>query len=364
MRKIAILNQKGGVGKTTTVVNVSAALALKGHRVLVIDLDPQAHLTIHLGADKHPDAKGVYDVLTGGATMGEAILPVRSNLSLLGASIDLVGAETELINEVGREIILKKAVDSVEDQFDFLLMDCPPSLGLLTLNALAAVDEVIIPIQPHFLALQGFSRLLQTVTLVQTRINPALRVSAILMCMFDSRTSLSNEVREDIKHFLTSARNSNQPWSQAEVIPVHIRPNIKLAEAPSHGQTIFEYEPQCNGAADYAAVANFLTGDAEETETKVESTDIAASEEVQPTPPMQHVASIEQPIETPAVPQEVKPTADIQHPLPKETEIAETDDVNTEGIPQQSQPDIPMEQERIETSETFSQEQSPQHFGM
>ena len=260
MRKIAILNQKGGVGKTTTVVNVSAALALQGRRVLVLDLDPQAHLTIHLGADQDPDAAGVYEVLTSNTTITDAIRPVRENLSLLGASIDLVGAEAELINEVGRETILAKAIEAVQDRFDILIIDCPPSLGLLTLNALAAVDEVIIPIQPHFLALQGFSRLLQTVTLVQSRINPSLCVSAILMCMFDTRTSLSNEVREDIKHFLSSARESDHPWAQAQVIPVHIRQNIKLAEAPSHGQTIFEYEPQCNGAADYAAVANFLNG--------------------------------------------------------------------------------------------------------
>ncbi|MCD6174423.1 MAG: ParA family protein [Planctomycetes bacterium] len=258
MRKIAILNQKGGVGKTTTVVNVSAALARQGQRVLAIDLDPQAHLTIHLGGDQDPDAAGIYEVLTGDTTIADAIRPIRENLWLLGANIDLVGAEAELINEVGRETILAQAIESIQDQFDYLLIDCPPSLGLLALNALAAVSEVIIPIQPHFLALQGFSRLLQTVTLVQSRINPALCVSAILMCMFDSRTSLSNEVREDIKHFLSSARESDHPWAQAEVIPVHIRQNIKLAEAPSHGQTIFEYEPQCHGAADYEAVAAFL----------------------------------------------------------------------------------------------------------
>jgi len=259
VRKIAILNQKGGVGKTTTVVNVSAALALQGQRVLAMDLDPQAHLTIHLGADRDPDAAGVYEVLTGNADIADAIRPVRNNLWLLGAGIDLVGAEAELVNEVGRETILAQAVESIQDRFDILLIDCPPSLGLLALNALAAASEVIIPIQPHFLALQGFSRLLQTVTLVQSRINPSLRVSAILMCMFDSRTSLSNEVREDIKHFLSSARESDHPWAQAQVIPVHIRQNIKLAEAPSHGETIFEYEPQCHGAADYEAVAAFLS---------------------------------------------------------------------------------------------------------
>lgn len=269
MRKIAILNQKGGVGKTTTVVNVSAALALKGLRVLVIDLDPQAHLTIHLGADQETEAMGVYEVLTGNAAITDAIRPVRENLWLLGASIDLVGAEAELINEVGRETILAKAVETIQDRFDYLIIDCAPSLGLLALNSLAAVNEVVIPIQPHFLALQGFSRLLQTVTLVQSRINPSLRVSAILMCMFDSRTSLSSEVREDIKHFLSSARESDLPWAQAEVIPVHIRQNIKLAEAPSHGQTIFEYEPQCNGAADYEAVAAFLNKSNEPGETPV-----------------------------------------------------------------------------------------------
>jgi len=337
VRKIAILNQKGGVGKTTTVVNVSAALALKGHRVLVIDLDPQAHLTIHLGADQTADAKGIYDVLTGSAAMGEAMHPVRDNLWLLGASIDLVGAESELINEVGREIILKKAVDSVEDRFDFLLIDCPPSLGLLTLNALAAVDEVVIPIQPHFLALQGFSRLLQTVTVVQTRINPALRVSAILMCMFDSRTSLSSEVREDIKQFLASARDSNQPWAQADIIPVHIRPNIKLAEAPSHGQTIFEYEPQCNGAADYTAVAAFLSGDLTEPEMQAETADVSETVEAAE---IHEVTAVEK------------------------TEVAATDAANTDETPQDCPPPVSSDQERDETAESISQEQPTPHFGI
>ena len=258
MRTIAVLNQKGGVGKTTTVVNAAAALAMKGQRVLVIDLDPQAHLTIHLGSDAEGDNAGVYEVLTQGMAAADAMQQVRENLWLMGAGIDLVGAESELVNEVGREIILKQALEQVAERFDFAILDCPPSLGLLALNALAAAGEVMIPIQPHFLALQGFSRLLQTVTLVQTRINPQLHVSTILMCMFDSRTSLSNEVCEDIRRFLEGARGSGQPWSQARIIPVHIRRNIKLAEAPSHGQTIFEYDAGCNGALDYQSVAEFL----------------------------------------------------------------------------------------------------------
>jgi chromosome partitioning protein len=258
VRKIAVLNQKGGVGKTTTVVNVAAALADAGQRVMVIDLDPQAHLTIHLGSDSNNESPGIYEILTDRLPVKEALRPVRENLQLVAASIDLVGAESELVSEVGREIILKQGLEAVEDEFDFLLIDCPPSLGLLALNALSACDEVLIPIQPHFLALQGFSRLLQTVTLVQTRINPKLRVSAILMCMFDSRTSLSSEVRADIDHFLSNSRDSGQPWANASIIPVNVRRNVKLAEAPSHGQTIYEYEPNCNGAEDYRAVADFL----------------------------------------------------------------------------------------------------------
>ena len=258
MRKIAILNQKGGVGKTTTVVNIAAALANMGLTVAVIDLDPQAHLTIHLGVDSDNIQKGSYYVLTQAASFEDALMLVRPNLWLLPANIHLVGAESELVSVVGRETILREAIENLQEKFDYIIIDCAPSLGLLTLNALAAVEEILIPVQPHFLALQGFGKLLQTVDLVSKRINPALVVKWILLCLFDTRPSLSGEVRTDIEQFLNSARGANCAWSNAQILPVCIRRNIKLAEAPSYGKTIFEYEPTCHGAQDYKKAAEFI----------------------------------------------------------------------------------------------------------
>jgi len=258
MRTIAVLNQKGGVGKTTTVANTAAALAAAGSRVVAIDLDPQAHLTIHFGVEPQTIEAGSYKVLTQSAQFEEQIMLVRLNLWLLPANIDLVGAESELVSVVGREIILREAIESCKDKFDYCLIDCAPSLGLLTLNALAAVEEVLIPLQPHFLALQGLGQLLQTVDLVNKRINPNLKVKGILLCMFDSRASLPNEVRADIEQFLQDARGTNSAWAQARILPTFIRRNIKLAEAPSYGKTIFEYEQNCHGAEDYKKVAQFV----------------------------------------------------------------------------------------------------------
>ena len=258
MRKIAMLNQKGGVGKTTSVVNIASALAADGAKVVVADFDPQSHLTIHLGVEPDSIEGGSYKLLTGSAEFDDCIIEIRPNLFLLGANINLVGAESELVSVVGREIIFREAIARSKHNFDYLIIDCPPSLGLLTLNALAAADEVIIPLQPHFLALQGMGKLLQTVSLVSRRINPALKVSGILLCMFDSRTSLSEEVKGNIDGFLAGARETDCPWNKAEVIPVFVRRNIKLAEAPSYGKTIFEYEPTCNGAEDYRLIAKFL----------------------------------------------------------------------------------------------------------
>lgn len=258
MRTIAVLNQKGGVGKTTSVVNIAAALAAAGARVVTLDFDPQAHLTIHLGLEPQIVDSGSYKVLTQGANFEQQIMLMRPNLWLLPANINLVGAESELVSVVGRETILREAMEPSRDRFDYCLIDCGPSLGLLTLNALAAAQDVLIPLQPHFLALRGLGKLLQTVELVNKRINPNLKVKWILLCMFDGRASLTNEVKEDIQQFLESAKGTNCPWAEAEILPIHIRRNIKLAEAPSYGKTIFEYEQNCNGAEDYRNVAEFL----------------------------------------------------------------------------------------------------------
>jgi len=261
MRTIAVLNQKGGVGKTTTVVNIAAALASMGQRVVVADLDPQSHLTIHLGMDPETiesGSYGSYKVLMGSAKFEDAILLVRPNLWVLPANINLVGAESELVSVVGRETILREAIEPIRGRFDYLIIDCAPSLGLLALNALAASDEILIPLQPHFLALQGFGKLLQTVELVNKRINPNLKVKWILLCMFDSRSSLPNEVKADIEQFIGNSRGTACAWAGAQILPYFIRRNIKLAEAPGYGQTIFEYEQNCHGAEDYRNVAEFI----------------------------------------------------------------------------------------------------------
>jgi chromosome partitioning protein len=218
-------------------------------------------MTIHLGLEPQAIEAGSYKVLTQSAAFEGQIMLVRPNLWLLPANIDLVGAESELVSVVGREIILREALESSKDKFDYCLVDCAPSLGLLTLNALAAVKEVLIPLQPHFLALQGFGKLLQTIELVNKRINPDLKVRGVLLCMFDTRASLPGEVRADIEQFLENARGTDSAWAQARVIPTFIRRNIKLAEAPSYGKTIFEYEPNCNGARDYWNVARCVHAD-------------------------------------------------------------------------------------------------------
>jgi len=255
MRRIAIINQKGGVGKTTTAVNLGSALARAGRRVLLVDLDPQSHLTLHVGVDPATKPGGIYEALTQSTPLAQLRKQIGENFWLVGSHIDLAAAEVELVSVVGREVILRDLLDADSADYDYIIMDCPPSLGVLTLNALAAAHEVFIPLQPHYLALHGLSKLLETVSLVCKRINPALRVTGIVVCMHEAGTRLAGEVLEDVASFLRESENSGQPWSGARVFKTVIRRNIKLAECPSHGVTIFDYAPASNGAEDYAALA-------------------------------------------------------------------------------------------------------------
>jgi chromosome partitioning protein len=267
MRSIAILNQKGGVGKTTTAVNLSAALAASGQRVGLIDLDPQAHATLHLGVTPGEDRRSIYDVLLGDASITDAWRQAGDNLWLIGSHIDLAAAELELAGVVGREVVLRdKLVESQSQglqvdgpgQLDYLLMDCPPSLGVLTLNALATVDEVLLPLQPHFLALHGLSKLLQTIELVSRRLNSRLKLAGVVLCLYESATRLAGEVSGDVAEFFAAQRAKPSPWSEAQIFETRIRRNIRLAEAPSFGQSIFQYAADSNGADDYRRLANEL----------------------------------------------------------------------------------------------------------
>lgn len=255
MRSIAIINQKGGVGKTTTAVNLSAALAESGKRVWLIDLDPQAHATLHLGFGMEEDYLSMYDVLTDQIALDEVRHPIDSNLWLSPSHIDLAAAEMELAGAVGREIILRDKMADVSDEFDFIIFDCPPSLGILTLNALTTAEEVFLPLQPHFLALHGLSKLLRTIDLVARRLNPVLRLSNVVYCLYDSGTRLANEVVHDVEAFFEEQRDSDTIWADAFSFDTRIRRNIRLAEAPSYGQSIFQYSGDSNGAQDYRSLA-------------------------------------------------------------------------------------------------------------
>lgn len=256
MRRIAVINQKGGVGKTTTAVNLAAALAAAGQRVCVIDLDPQAHASTHLGVEPDGTIPSVYDVLVSNKPIADVRKQVAPNLWLVPSDINLAAAEVELAGVVGREVILREALAQDANDFDFLITDCGPSLGVLTLNALAASNEVFIPLQPHFLALHGLSKLLETTALVSRRINPVLKVSGVVVCLYDSSTKLAQEVVTDLKGFLEKSRGANVPWNAAKVFETKIRRNVKLAECPSFGRSIFDYAPKSSGAADYAALAS------------------------------------------------------------------------------------------------------------
>jgi chromosome partitioning protein len=262
MRRIAIINQKGGVGKTTTAVNLAAALAECGQRVCVLDLDPQAHATTHLGIEPDGKSPSMYDVLVNNRPLAEVRRKVEENLWVAGSDINLAAAEVELAGVVGREVILRDLLLQDEGAFDYVFMDCAPSLGVLTLNALSAANEVFIPLQPHFLALHGMGKLLETTALVAKRINPALKVTGIVLSLYESSTRLASEVVQDLQDYLDKSRGTNAPWAKARIFSTRIRRNIKLAECPSFGQSIFAYAPNCHGAEDYAALAREVLGEA------------------------------------------------------------------------------------------------------
>jgi chromosome partitioning protein len=246
-RVIAIANQKGGVGKTTTAINLGAGLAVAEKRTLIIDMDPQGNATSGLGIDRASVSASVYDLIVGDAGVDEV---VRSKvhfpyLDVIPSSQDLVGAEVELVDRVNRESVLRTAVQSVRDRYDYILVDCPPSLGLLTVNTLTAADTVLIPIQCEFYALEGLSQLLNTIRLVQQNLNPALQVEGVLLTMFDQRLNLSRQVAEEAKEYFGS-----------RVFDAVIPRNVRLAEAPSFGKPIVLYDILSVGAQSYLALAN------------------------------------------------------------------------------------------------------------
>ena len=245
-RRLVVANQKGGVGKTTTTVNVAAAMAQHGLRVLVIDLDPQGNASTAFGIDHHADIPSIYDTLIDEKPLSEVALPVAElpGLVCVPATIDLAGAEIELVSVVARESRLKRALARFEEEFDYILIDCPPSLGLLTVNALVAGDEVFIPIQCEYYALEGLGQLLRNVELVRAHLNPELSVTTILLTMYDARTRLADQVAHEVReHF------------GAQVLGTTIPRSVRISEAPGYGQTVVTYDPLSRGAAAYIDAA-------------------------------------------------------------------------------------------------------------
>ncbi|MGD9474010.1 MAG: ParA family protein [Eubacteriaceae bacterium] len=244
-KAIAVFNQKGGVGKTTTNINLAAALSMKGHRVLIIDIDPQGNATSGMGLDKNSLKKSIYDCLIEDEDANDVILATSfQNVWVLPANADLAGAEIELANIDHREFRLKKVIDNLKGDYDFMLIDCPPSLGLLTINALTLAQTVLIPIQCEYYALEGVGQLINTITLVKRGLNKALDVEGVILTMFDSRTNLSNQVVDEVVSYF-----------KGKVYQTTIPRNVRLAEAPSYGQSIFEYAENSKGAKAYLDLA-------------------------------------------------------------------------------------------------------------
>ncbi|MBE3563305.1 MAG: ParA family protein [Hydrogenibacillus schlegelii] len=247
---IAIANQKGGVGKTTTAVNLGAALALLGKRVLLVDMDPQGNTTSGIGVSKADVVYDVYDLLINDVPAASVVRPTNvPNLDLLPSTIQLAGAEIELVPTLSREVRLRRALEPIRSAYDFILIDCPPSLGLLTINALTAADSVLIPIQAEYYALEGLSQLLNTIRLVQKHLNGALTIEGVLLTMYDARTNLSLQVAEEVKKYFKD-----------KVYRAIIPRNVRLSEAPSHGQAVVTYDPKSRGADLYMELAREVLG--------------------------------------------------------------------------------------------------------
>jgi chromosome partitioning protein len=251
-RTLAIANQKGGVGKTTTAVNLGAGLAAQGYRTLVIDLDPQGNATTGLGIDARNLSASIYDVLLADRPLEDAVEPTAvRNLFVVPATLDLAGAEIELVPAFSRELKLRRAVDGLDGQFDFTLIDCPPSLGLLTVNGLAAADEVLVPVQCEYYALEGLGQLLRNIQLVQSNLNPGLELSTIVLTMYDARTKLSDQVASEVRsHFGDRVCRNIVPRS------------VRLSEAPSFGQPIIVFDPSSRGSIAYRELAKEVSGGA------------------------------------------------------------------------------------------------------
>ncbi|MBI1347610.1 AAA family ATPase [bacterium] len=252
MRCIAVMNQKGGVGKTTSSVNLAAGLARAGKTVCLIDLDPQGHASLHLGVEAFGQTATIYDVFAGKKGLGDVLQLAIERLWVAPADINLAATELELVDSRDREIVLRQALQKLPSTqtFDYVIMDCPPSLGVLTVNALTAATEVFIPLQPHFFALQGLSKLFETTALVKRRLNRELRVAGIVLCLYETGTRLAADITDDLSRFLEQS-DPMAPWKHARIFKSRIRRNIKLAEAPSFGQSIFDYAPKSSGAIDY-----------------------------------------------------------------------------------------------------------------